>query len=52
MFRDDDGLVRDFGKVGFRGAEHTVDAAAGRIVDEGVKTVPPRVAGDKDIVGG
>src|SRR5215471_1388298 len=41
---DDRGFIGYFRKVGFGGANHAVDAAASRIVDEGIDAVPPCVA--------
>jgi hypothetical protein len=47
---DDDHFVRNFSKVGFGGANDAVDAAAGRIVDEGIVAVPECV-GDVENIG-
>src|SRR5215472_548537 len=41
---DDRGFIGDFRQVGFGGADHAVDAAPSRIVDEGINAVPPCVA--------
>src|SRR5215468_2806758 len=43
-------MVRDFGQVGVGGLDHSVNAAAGRVVDERVVTVPERIS-DVDDVG-
>jgi len=46
---DDDHFVRTWGNVGFGGANHAVDATAGRIVDEGIVAVPECVGDVENI---
>jgi len=44
MPRNDDRLVRYGRQVPLGCTDHPVDTASGRVVDEGVEAVPPRVA--------
>ena len=45
-----DCAFRDFGQIAFGGLDHSVNAAASRVVDERVVTVPERI-GDVNDVG-
>ena len=46
---DDDGLFSDSGQVRFRRLDHTLDIAAGGIIDERIVAVPPGVAAVKHV---
>ena len=47
--RNNDGLFGDSGQVCLRRLDHAFDIAAGGIIDERVMTIPPGVAGAKDL---
>lgn len=47
---DHNHLVCDLGETGFRGADYPFNAAAGRVIDEGIVTVPESVS-DVDNIG-
>src|SRR5215813_258024 len=47
--RNDDGLICHHREICFRGLDHPVKASTSRIIDEWVVSVPPGVAGMKDI---
>src|SRR6266481_7954107 len=47
--RNNNGLVRYPRDVCLRGANHSIEASASRIIDERVVSVPPSVAGVEDI---
>src|SRR4029077_13750899 len=47
--RNNNGLVRYPRDVCLRGANHSIEASASRIIDEWVVSVPPSVAGVEDI---
>ena len=47
--RNNDGLVCHRRDICFRCFDHPVNVSAGRIIDERVMSVPPRVAGVQDI---
>ena len=49
MSRNDDGLVRDPGEIGFGGLDHAVDGAAGRVVNERVIAIPPGICDVENI---
>src|SRR6266481_9063103 len=47
--RNNNGLVRDHREICLRGLHHSIEASAGRIIDERIVPVPPSVAGMEDI---
>ena len=49
MARNDDRIVSRRGEIGVARRERSVDAAAGRVVDERVDSIPESIAGVKDI---
>src|SRR5438128_2129964 len=46
---DNDHLVGDLGEISFRSADRSVNTAAGRVIDEGIVTIPPCVTRVEDV---